>query len=160
MRQRYELQDLHVDVTLFSETHLKPRERFFIRNYHFHRTDRHMGRKSGTAVEVTKGVPHNYVDLPPLVSVEATVGCVPLGNSKILLASVYKFPGRAQSNADITEFLSFRRKSVWAGDMNAKHPFWNNALSNPSARDQWPYWNSANSKFKHNNALLLEMMTC
>jgi hypothetical protein len=34
MRQRYDLskqlQDLHVDVALFSEAHLKPHERFFI----------------------------------------------------------------------------------------------------------------------------------
>jgi exonuclease III len=33
-RQRHELskqlQDLHIDVALFSETHLKPHERFFI----------------------------------------------------------------------------------------------------------------------------------
>jgi hypothetical protein len=29
------LQDLHVDVALFSETHLKPHERFFIPNFTF-----------------------------------------------------------------------------------------------------------------------------
>jgi inorganic pyrophosphatase len=38
-KQRYEiskqLQDLHIDVALFSETHLKPYERFYIPNYHF-----------------------------------------------------------------------------------------------------------------------------
>jgi hypothetical protein len=38
-RQRYELskqfQDLHIDVTLLSETHLKPHEGLFIPNYHF-----------------------------------------------------------------------------------------------------------------------------
>jgi hypothetical protein len=36
VRQRYELskqlQDLHVDVVLLSQTHLKPREMFFISN--------------------------------------------------------------------------------------------------------------------------------
>jgi hypothetical protein len=41
-RQRYELrkqlQDLHIDVALLSETHLKPHERFFIPNYHIYRT--------------------------------------------------------------------------------------------------------------------------
>jgi hypothetical protein len=60
-RQRYELskqlQDLHVDVALFSKTHLKPHERFFIPNYHFYRTDRHPGSKGGTAVAVRKGIP-------------------------------------------------------------------------------------------------------
>jgi hypothetical protein len=38
-RQRYELskqlQDLHVGVALFSETYLKPHERFRIPNYNF-----------------------------------------------------------------------------------------------------------------------------
>jgi hypothetical protein len=58
--------------------------------------------------------------------------CIPIGNSEILLASLYKSPGRALSDADITELLSFRRKSILAGDLNAKHPFWNSAVSNPS----------------------------
>jgi hypothetical protein len=47
-----QLQVLHVDVTLFWETHLKPRERFFIPKYHFYRTDRYPGKKGGTAVAV------------------------------------------------------------------------------------------------------------
>jgi hypothetical protein len=57
-RHRYELskqlQDLHIDVALLSETQLKPRERLLIPNYHFHRTDSFPGRK---------GIPHIHVDL-------------------------------------------------------------------------------------------------
>jgi exonuclease III len=63
-RQRYELskqlQDLRVDVALFTETHLKPHERFFIPNYpsyHFYRTDRYPGRKGGTGLAVKKAPP-------------------------------------------------------------------------------------------------------
>jgi hypothetical protein len=85
-------------VALLSETHLKPHERFSIPNYYFYRTDRHPGRKGGTAVAVRKGIPHNHV-------------------------AVYKSPGRAWSDADITELLRFRRKSILAGDLNAKHSF-------------------------------------
>jgi hypothetical protein len=55
---RYELskqlQDLHIDVALVSETHLKPLESFFIPNYHFYRTVRFPGRKD---------IPHNHIDL-------------------------------------------------------------------------------------------------
>jgi hypothetical protein len=95
-RQRYELskelEDLHLDVALFSETHLKPHERFFIPNYHLYQIDRYSGRKGGTAVIVGKGIPHNHVDLPP-VSVEATGVSIPISNRKILLAAVYKSPG-------------------------------------------------------------------
>jgi hypothetical protein len=43
------------------------------------------------------------VNLPPLVSVEATAVCIPIGNSEVLLAAVCKSPGRAWSDADITE---------------------------------------------------------
>jgi hypothetical protein len=49
-----QLQDLHIDVAVLSETRLKPHERFFIPNYNFYRTNRFRGRK---------GFPHNHVDL-------------------------------------------------------------------------------------------------
>jgi hypothetical protein len=75
-------------MTMFSETHLKPHERFFILNFHLYRTDRYPGRKGGTAVAVRKAIPHNHVNLPPLVSVEATGVCIPTGNSEALLAAV------------------------------------------------------------------------
>jgi hypothetical protein len=126
-RQRYELskqlRDLHVDVALFSETHLKPYERFFIPNFHLYRTDRYPGRKGQTAIAVRKGIPHNHVNLPALVSVEATGVCIPIGNSEVLLAAVYKSPGSAWSDVDITELLSFKPKSILVGDLNAKNPF-------------------------------------
>jgi hypothetical protein len=126
-RQCYELseqlQDLHEDVALISETYLKPLERFFIPNFHFYRTDRHPGRKGGTPNAVRKGIPHNHVDLPPLISVEATGVCIPTGNSKVLLADVYKSSGRAWIDTDIIELLSFRRISILAGDLNAKPHF-------------------------------------
>jgi hypothetical protein len=120
---------------LFSETHLKPHERFYIPNFHLYLIDRHLGNKGGTAVAVLKGIPHNHVVLPPLVSLEATGDCIPIGNSEILLAEANKFPGRAWSDADITELLSFRRKSKLAGDLNAKKHFWNSAVSTPSGEE-------------------------
>jgi hypothetical protein len=118
-------------VALFTETHVKPHERFFNPNYHIYRTDGHPGRKVGTAVAVRKSIPHNHVDLQPLISVEATGVCIPVGNSEVLLAAVYKSPGKAWRDADITELLSFRRKSILAGDLNAEHPFWNSRVSKP-----------------------------
>jgi hypothetical protein len=111
-------------VALFSETDLKPHERLFIPNYHFYRTDRHPCRKGVTAAAVRKGITHNLVDIPPLDSLEATGVCIPIGNSEVLLA----VPGRDWSDADITELLSFRRKSILAGDLSAKHLFWNSAV--------------------------------
>jgi hypothetical protein len=101
------MQDLHIDVGLFSEIHLIPYERFFIPNYNFHRIVRRPGVKGGTAIAVRKGIPHSHVDLHPLISTEATGVCIPTGKSEVLLAAVYKLPGRAWIDADIIEFLSF-----------------------------------------------------
>jgi hypothetical protein len=62
---------------------------------------------------------------------------MPIGNSDVLLATVFKSPGRALNDADTTELLSFRQKSILAGYLNAKHPFWNSVNSNPQARNSW-----------------------
>jgi hypothetical protein len=64
---RNQMQDLRIDVALFSETHLKPHMTFYFPNYHIYRNDRQDGHKGGTAVAVKKGIPHTYADLPPLL---------------------------------------------------------------------------------------------
>jgi len=57
-RQRYELsrqlQNHHIDVTSFSEKHLKPHENFFIPNFHIHQTDSFPGLKYGLSLWLEK----------------------------------------------------------------------------------------------------------
>jgi hypothetical protein len=94
-------------VALFSEIHLELHERFFIPSYHFYRTDHYPERKGGTVVAVRKCIPHNHVNLPSPASVEVIGVYIPIGNSEVLLAAVYKSPGHAWSDAGITKLLSF-----------------------------------------------------
>jgi hypothetical protein len=54
------------------------------------------------------------------------------GNREILLAAVYKAPGRTWSNADIAELMSLRHKCSFAGDLNVKHPSWNSPVPKSS----------------------------
>jgi hypothetical protein len=89
-----------MDVALLSETHVKSHERFFLPNCHFYQTDRFPGRKGGTAIAVRKGIPHNNVDVVPLVSVEATGVCIFTGNSECYLqqsVSNQTMPGMMQT---------------------------------------------------------------
>jgi hypothetical protein len=134
-RQAYELlkqmQDLKIDVAVLTETHLKPHMRFCIPNYHIYRNDRLDGNKGGTAVALKKEIPRTYVDLPPLHSLEATGVSIPILHTQMLLASVYKSPLREWRDADMTELLNLRTKSILAVDLNAKHPVWNRKVSNP-----------------------------
>jgi hypothetical protein len=135
-RQSYELrkqmQDLKIDVTLFTETHLKPHMKFYIPKYHIYRNDRIDGNKGGTAVALKKGIPRAYVDMPPLLSLEATGVIITIGHTEMLLASLYKSPHRAWRDLDITELLYHRTKSILAGYLNAMHPVCNSKISNPS----------------------------
>jgi hypothetical protein len=110
---RQQMQDLKIDVGLFSETHLKPHIRFYSPNYDIYRNDGLHGNKGGTAVAIKKGIPHTYVDLPPLLSLEATGVSIPIGHIEMLLAYVYKSPLRAWRDVDITEILNVRTKSFW-----------------------------------------------
>jgi hypothetical protein len=52
-----QLQDLHIDVALFSETHLKPHERFYIPNYHFYRIDANWEEKAELLLQSEKASP-------------------------------------------------------------------------------------------------------
>jgi hypothetical protein len=72
-----------------------------------------------TVTAVRKGIPHNHVDLPPLVSAEVTGVCIPVVICEVLLAAVYKSPGHGWSDADIIELLSFICKSILAGECYA-----------------------------------------
>jgi len=76
-------QDPHTDVTLLSETRLKPHNTFFIPKYRAYRTDSFPGLQGGIGNPVRNGFAHKHVDLSPLVSVEATGVCIPTGSSKI-----------------------------------------------------------------------------
>jgi hypothetical protein len=110
-------------VTLLSETCLNPHERFSIRNYYVPQTDRYTGLKCGNSVAVRKDIPHTRVNLPPLVSIEATEVCISNGKKEVLLAAVYKLPGRVWSEADV-----IKNKSLLSVDQDVKNHVWNSSV--------------------------------
>jgi exonuclease III len=112
-KHRYELskqlQDLHVDVALFSETHLKPHERSYIPKYYPYRIDRHPERKGGTAITVRKGIPHRQVDLVfQWTRQESAYQSVTTKCFLQLFINLQIVPGVT----NITELLGFRNKCV------------------------------------------------
>jgi hypothetical protein len=95
----------------------------YIHSYDFYRNNRFRGRNGSTALAVRKGIPQKHVDLPPLVSIYATGGCISIGDSEMLLSAVCKSPGHAWNNINITELSTFTHKYLLAGDLYAKHLF-------------------------------------
>jgi hypothetical protein len=76
------------------------------------------------------GTAFRFEETFPVVSTEATRGYRPTGNSEVLLAAVYTSPGHAWSDANISEFLSLRRKSLLEERMKAKCSFGDSLVTN------------------------------
>jgi hypothetical protein len=89
----------------------------------------------GNCHRSAKRHPPQSCKLTPLISVEATEVCLPVGNDEVLLAAVYKSPGRPWIDADIINLLGFKRKTILAGNLKAKHQFWNSSFSNHSGKE-------------------------
>jgi hypothetical protein len=54
-----------------------------------------------------------------------------MGYNEVLLAAICKSQGQCMNDADITELLRFRHKSLLARDLNAKLSVWNSMIFNP-----------------------------
>jgi cytochrome b561 len=106
------LEDLKIEVTLFSETYLKP----------------HIIIKTGTKAELPwelrKAFLTHLLTYLLFFQLEVTGVCIPIGNTEMLLAKQW-------SDTDITELSRFKNKSILVGDPNAKHPVWNSRLKTP-----------------------------
>jgi hypothetical protein len=49
-----------------------------------------------------------------------------------LLAAIYESPQRIRNDTDNIELLRFRKETILAGDLNAKHPGWVKNIPEPS----------------------------
>jgi hypothetical protein len=85
---RKQLQDVKIDMALFSLIHMKPHMRAYIPNYDTCQTDRQDGHKGGTAIVVKERIPHAPINFPPLRSAEATGVYMPIGNTEMFLRAV------------------------------------------------------------------------
>jgi hypothetical protein len=74
---------------LFWETHREHDMRLCLPNYDFYCTDHKDKHRNDTAIAVKENIPHACFDLPPL-QVEATEACIPIGNTGMSVAAVYK----------------------------------------------------------------------
>jgi hypothetical protein len=97
--------------------------RFYIPSYHIYWNDGLDENKGLSVVVDKKEITLTYVDLPSHHSIETIGVSIPIGHTKILLASIYKSLLIAWRDADITEHLNLRTKFILIGDLNEEHLF-------------------------------------
>jgi len=161
-RQHYELSkqlwELHIDVALLSETHVKPHDMFYIPNYQLYWTDHFLGIKGRTATAFRNDIAHTHVALPPLVWEEVTRVCILIGSSKVLFAAVNKFTGHTWIDRDITELLSLWNKFLLVDDLNAKNSVGVVKFQTLQMKNYWNYLIKITFKFQHHNVLLIILL--
>jgi Endonuclease/Exonuclease/phosphatase family. len=141
------LQTRRVPVAIISETYLKVRDKFTLRNYKVHRNDREHRRGGGTAIAVHKSIQHTVVDNPARHRLESTAICPNIGNKPTTLVSIYNPPDDIDIG-DLAELLRSSDLVLIAGDFNTKHITWNCRQTNTAGRKLFDYYNESNIEFQ------------
>lgn len=137
------LYDNNIDIILLSETWLKQHHNTSIKNYKFYRKDRCGSQQSvggGVAIAVKNGISHSPLPNIPTKVIEAIGIEISSNNRLVRLVSVY-FPGTVLSESKFNEFkndikllTSCKQNYIIAGDLNAKHRFWNCCRANKAGQ--------------------------
>jgi len=122
-----------IHIILLNETHLNPSASFKLPNYDTYRNDRTtlLGLRcaGGTAILVANRLVHYEVPIQTN-SLENTTIHIQINNRGTRLSAIYKRPINSLMPLDIDNLLDFDHPTILAGDMNAKHPFWNSRRTN------------------------------
>jgi Reverse transcriptase (RNA-dependent DNA polymerase)/Endonuclease-reverse transcriptase len=128
---------LKIDILMLNETHLNPKIKLKIPNYHIYRTDRQSNSTTncggGTAVLVHHKITHNLITIQTN-SIENTTIHTALNGHEIRLGALYKSPRVTISTSDIDNLMNTNANVILAGDLNAKNPIWHSHSTNLAGR--------------------------
>lgn len=126
----------HIDIGLFTETWLKPKQKLSHHKYEIYRADRTDAERGGVAIAIRKDIRHTLLPSINLKIIESIAIEVSTNQGDITFAAAY-YPGTKNSATDLPQFhndivsISNTRKSYFVcGDFNAKHRHWNCSRGN------------------------------
>lgn len=120
-------------IGLLQETHLRPTHSFKLAGHYIYRTDsprQSAKARGGTAIIVNSSIKHHEIDLPPLLSIEATGVEVQTPTGPLRLISAYIPPRMKLDTDELASLLNSPLPTIIAGDLNAKNKAWNSAVNN------------------------------
>jgi len=82
----------------------------------------------GTGILVRRGIVHHPVSVPGLTHLEATTIQVTLAGKPVIIFAAYISPSRPLIGADLTACFGGGLPVLMAGELNAKHVYWNTRL--------------------------------
>lgn len=123
------LPDHDIDIVLVQETLLKTANRFKIPNHDVYRNHRDNERGGGTTHVIKNLLSYCEMAPPRTSQFENTRGQLLIGNTTIIMLSIYRQPHVTTSNKDLEVNFNHNTILVAAGDYNTKHDAWNSAVT-------------------------------
>ena len=127
---------LDVLISLVSETHLAPNDRFNHPDFRTYRLDRSDGRKGGgVAIVLRRGLSHRLLPCPRTRVIESIAVELFVSGRRLVIVSVY-FPGSSDPRVlslyrkDLEILSGLGADVLIGGDLNSRHPFWRCASTN------------------------------
>lgn len=129
-----------IDVILISETWLNESVKIHLPNFICYRKDRDSNSRNphgGVCILIRKGIKHSLVNSIRTLSIENVFIKIPFRNSFLLLGSIYSPPSVSIDNfkSDFIKLFTTSFPTIIAGDINAKHQYWNNSKTDSKGRE-------------------------
>lgn len=139
-----------IDIALFTETWLQPKNKIFFPNYLTYRLDRKDGSHGGVAISIKNNITHKLLPLLKLKIIEALAVNITTTKGDITIVCVY-FPGTKLNSsklnnfkADLKVLTSYHNSYFVVGDLNSKHRLWNNLRANQAGKILYELMSSRN----------------
>jgi hypothetical protein len=128
-----------IGIAAISETKLSPKHKFSILGYKTYRSDRTQFG-GGVMLFVANELRHEALILCLIRSLEATAIALQLqNNSQQTCVAAYLPPTATITSTDLDAILSTHDTVIIAGDLNCKHPAWNNVSTNKNGNTLLSY---------------------
>ena len=119
---------IFLKIRLLIETFLNPGQAFRVANFVCDRTHR-LTAGGGTDILVRRGIVHHSVPVPVLILLEATAIEVILAGRLVKILAAFVSPSLSLIGADLTTCFGGGLPVLMAGNLNAKHVYWNSRLN-------------------------------
>ena len=123
-----------VDIILLNETRLKSVHTFKVPGFDCYRVDRERSRGGGVAILIRNNISHCQFKLPETKMIEAVAIMINVDAKPLLLVSAYCPKQGGEFKSDLDKLIAAASAVIVAGDLNAKHSFWNCKKSNKNGR--------------------------
>lgn len=140
---QYHIETGKFDVIVICETWLKPKVKFYLKNYIIHRCDRENAPGGGVAIAIRSGIIHKLLPSLKTPSIENIAVTVATTMGDLTIIGAYSPKHTTSFIEDVRKLMHRSRHYFIIGDLNARHTSWNCVSNNKAGLELYTTINSS-----------------